>query len=100
MTTMTAQAGSTIELGTRREVLPGSRLAVSASVFKSDMDNARVTAPDGTSQNVDRKELKGVELGLSGRITDAWTVFGGYTYLSAASRRRTMPAWARAARRP
>jgi catecholate siderophore receptor len=75
------QTSRSIELGTKWEVLPGGRLSASAAVFKSDMNNARVTAPDGSSQNVGRKELKGVELGLSGRITNAWTVFGGYTYL-------------------
>lgn len=75
------QKSRSIELGTKWEVLPGGRLSASAAVFKSDMDNARVTAPDGSTQNVGRKELKGVELGLSGRITKAWTVFGGYTYL-------------------
>ncbi|KFI06806.1 TonB-dependent siderophore receptor [Massilia sp. BSC265] len=75
------QKSRSIELGTKWEVLPGGRLSVSAAVFKNDMDNARVTAPDGTTQNVGRKEMKGVEFGLSGRITNAWTVFGGYTYL-------------------
>lgn len=75
------QKSRSVELGTKWEVLPGGRLSVSAAVFRSDMDNARVTAPDGTTQNVGRKELKGVEFGLSGRLTNAWTVFGGYTYL-------------------
>ncbi|BDT60315.1 iron transport receptor protein [Massilia varians] len=75
------QTSRSIELGTKWEVLPGGRLSLSAAVFKNDMNNARVTAPDGTSQNVGRKEMKGVELGLSGRITRDWTVFGGYTYL-------------------
>jgi len=75
------QKSRSIELGTKWEVLPGGRLSVSAAVFRSDMDNARVTAPDGTTQNVGRKELEGVEFGLSGRITRDWTVFGGYTYL-------------------
>ncbi|VXC73673.1 TonB-dependent siderophore receptor [Massilia sp. 9I] len=75
------QKSRSIELGTKWEVLPGGRLSLSAAVFKSDMDNARVTAPDGTTRNVGRKELEGVEFGLSGRITRAWTVFGGYTYL-------------------
>ncbi len=75
------QKSRSIELGTKWEVLPGGRLSASAAIFKSDMDNARVTAPDGSTQNVGRKELEGVEFGLSGRITNAWTVFGGYTYL-------------------
>jgi len=68
------------ELGTKWEVL-NSRLSLNAAVFQSKMNNARVTAPDGTSQNVGRKELKGLELGFSGKLTNAWQVFGGYTWL-------------------
>ena len=69
------------ELGTKWDVMPGGRLSLSGALFKSEMNNARVTAPDGTTQNVGRKEVKGVELGFSGKVTQAWTVFGGVTYL-------------------
>ena len=74
------QESKNFELGTKWEVLNG-RLSLNAAIFKSKMNNARVTAPDGTSQNVGRKELKGLELGFSGKLTNAWQVFGGYTYL-------------------
>ncbi|QNA89850.1 TonB-dependent siderophore receptor [Massilia sp. Dwa41.01b] len=70
------------ELGTKWEVLRG-RLSLNAALFQSKMNNARVTAPDGTTQNVGKKELKGVELGFSGKLTNAWQVFGGYTWLDA-----------------
>jgi len=69
------------ELGTKWDVMPGGRLSLSGALFKSDLNNARVTAPDGTTQNVGRREVKGVELGFSGKVTNAWTVFGGVTYL-------------------
>lgn len=71
------------ELGTKWDVMPGGRLSLSAALFKSELNNARVTAPDGTTQNVGRREVKGVELGFSGKIIPAWTVFGGVTYLDA-----------------
>jgi catecholate siderophore receptor len=74
------QESKNFEVGTKWEVL-NSRLSLNAAVFKSEMNNARVTAPDGTTQNVGRKELKGLELGFSGKLTNAWQVFGGYTYL-------------------
>jgi catecholate siderophore receptor len=77
------QRSRNIELGTKWDLLPGGRLSVTGALFKSTMNNARVTAPDGTSQNVGRKEIQGVELGFSGKLTSAWTVFGGYTYLDA-----------------
>ena len=69
------------ELGTKWDVMPGGRLSLTGAVFRSEMNNARVTAPDGTSQNIGRKEVKGVELGFSGKITQAWSVFGGVTWL-------------------
>lgn len=75
------QDSKNYELGTKWEVLPGGRLSLSAAIFRSEMNNARVTAPDGSTQNVGKKTLKGVELGVSGSITKQWQVFGGYTYL-------------------
>jgi len=75
------QRSKNIELGTKWDVMPGGRLSLTGAIFKSDMNNARVTAPDGTTQNVGRKEVKGVELGFSGKIMPQWSVFGGYTYL-------------------
>lgn len=74
------QESRNVEIGTKWEVLNG-RLSLNAALFQSKMNNARVTAPDGTTQNVGRKELKGLELGFSGKLTNAWQVFGGYTYL-------------------
>ena len=84
------QESKNFELGTKWEVLNG-RLSLNAAIFKSKMNNARVTAPDGTSQNVGRKELKGLELGFSGKLTNAWQVFGGYTYLDGVRRRQWLP---------
>jgi catecholate siderophore receptor len=77
------QRSRNIELGTKWDVLPGGRLSLTGALFKSTMNNARVTAPDGTTQNVGRKEIQGVELGFSGKLSSAWTVFGGYTWLDA-----------------
>jgi catecholate siderophore receptor len=77
------QRSRNIELGTKWDLLPGGRLSLTGALFKSTMNNARVTAPDGTSQNVGRKEIQGVELGFSGKLSSAWTVFGGYTWLDA-----------------
>ena len=77
------QRSRSVELGSKWDLLSDGRLSISGAIFKSTMDNARVTAPDGTSQNTGRKEVKGVELGFSGKLSRAWTVFGGYTYLNA-----------------
>ena len=76
------QTSKNIELGSKWEVLRG-RLSLNAALFQSRMNNARVTSPDGTQQNVGRKEVKGLELGFSGKLTNAWQVFGGTTWLDA-----------------
>jgi catecholate siderophore receptor len=77
------QRSRNIELGTKWDLLPGGRLSLTGALFKSTMNNARVTAPDGTTQNVGRKQVQGVELGFSGKLNPDWTVFGGYTWLDA-----------------
>jgi catecholate siderophore receptor len=74
------QDSKNFELGTKWEVL-ARRLSLSAALFRSEMNNARVTAPDGSTQNVGRKTVRGVEFGVSGSITSNWQVFGGYTWL-------------------
>jgi catecholate siderophore receptor len=66
--------------------IPNTRLAVTASVFDIRKDNALQTDPATgflQAQSGERQEVKGIELGVSGRITDAWTVSAGYTYLDA-----------------
>jgi catecholate siderophore receptor len=76
------QDSKNFELGTKWEVL-ARRLSLSAAYFESKMNNARTTAPDGTTENVGSKRVKGIELGASGNLTAKWAIFGGYTYLDA-----------------
>lgn len=76
------QDSKNFELGTKWEVL-ARRLSLSAAVFESKMNNARVSTGDGTSQNVGKKTVKGVEFGAAGAITSNWQVFGGITFLNA-----------------
>jgi catecholate siderophore receptor len=66
--------------------LPGSWLTATASVFKITKDNALQADPATgflLAQSGERQEVKGVELGLTGRVTPAWTISAGYTYLDA-----------------
>lgn len=66
------------EIGAKWNVLP--RLELSAAAFRLDHDN--VIAPDsnGRSILVDGERIEGVEIGLAGNITDAWSVMGGYAW--------------------
>jgi catecholate siderophore receptor len=74
------QDSKNFELGSKWEIL-ARKLSVSGAVFSSKMNNARVTNVDGTTQNVGKKSVKGIELGVSGALTANWQVFGGYTWL-------------------
>lgn len=69
-----------LELGTKWDLFD-NRLNLTAAIFHTVMDNARVTVDNGTSQNAGKKEINGVELGFTGQLTDAWSLYGGYTYL-------------------
>lgn len=66
--------------------LPRTRLTLTASIFDIKKDNALQTDPATgflQAQSGERQEVKGIELSLSGKVTDAWTVSAGYTYLDA-----------------
>jgi len=76
------QDSRSVELGTKWEVFD-RRMVLTSAIFQTRMNNARTTAPDGSTQNVGRKEVKGIEFGVAGSITREWQVFGGYTYLDA-----------------
>lgn len=71
-----------MELGTKWNVA-GQRLLLTAAIFRSEKDNARVAiAGRGSPQlNVGKQRVDGIELGFSGNPTARWNVFGGYTWL-------------------
>ena len=64
--------------------VPGTRLAATLSVFDVRKDNALQTDPATgvlQAQSGERQAVRGLELGLTGKITPAWTVSAGYAYL-------------------
>jgi catecholate siderophore receptor len=71
-----------VELGVKWDVTP--LLAASAAVYQLDRSNVVVPgAVAGTSILVDGQRSKGVELDLTGRVTQALSVMGGYAYQDA-----------------
>ncbi len=68
------------EIGAKWDVNPG--LSLTAAIFRLDRTNVVVPDPanPATSILVDGQRTKGVELGVSGQITEAWSVMGGYAY--------------------
>ncbi|MES1243399.1 MAG: TonB-dependent siderophore receptor [Acidobacteriota bacterium] len=71
------------EVGTKWDLLSG-RLAMSTAVFQAEKVNARTPGinPGDPAIVLDGEQrIRGVEIGGSGRITDRWTTFFGYTRL-------------------
>lgn len=68
------------EIGTKWDLLD-QRLALTAAIFRTEKDNARVLINTNTYQNVGKSRVDGIELTATGKITDKWQVFSGYTYM-------------------
>jgi catecholate siderophore receptor len=72
-----------LELGAKWDVLPD--LAASVALYQLDRSNVAITDPLDVTKTilVDGQRSKGLELGLSGNITPAWSIMGGYAYQDA-----------------
>jgi catecholate siderophore receptor len=74
------QKGTNQELGTKWNI-NGNKLAVTAAVFKSTNDNEIATNDDGSTVAVGQREVKGLELGLSGIVMQNWQISAGFAYM-------------------
>ena len=65
------------EIGAKWDINPN--LALTAAVYKLNRENVQVVDPTNVGQSilVDGQETKGFELGISGDMTDKWSIFGG-----------------------
>lgn len=73
------------ELGAKWD-LYGGDLSLTAALYKTEKDNARIEDPDtGDWINTGNSKGQGVDLGVAGRLTDRWSILAGYTYLDAES---------------
>jgi catecholate siderophore receptor len=76
-----AQKSFNYEIGTKWDFF-NRTLSTSLALFRSERTNIAVA--NDTSGNpavFGDQEVQGIELGVSGKITDAWLVFGGWSYL-------------------
>lgn len=70
-----------LELGTKWDLLD-EQLSLTAAIFRTEKTNARVTDPTTGLVVLDGdQKVTGFELGATGRLTDALSVWAGYTYL-------------------
>ena len=67
-----------VEVGAKWDIRPD--LALTTAVFKLDRTNVIIPISPTVSVLGDGQTNKGIEIGLAGRVTSAWSVMGGYTY--------------------
>jgi catecholate siderophore receptor len=70
------------ELGTKWDLFH-NRLSLSAAVFRTEKKNTRILVDSNTYQTAGESRVDGLELTASGKITEQWQVFAGYSYLKA-----------------
>ncbi|MFU0838945.1 TonB-dependent receptor [Pseudomonas fragi] len=68
------------ELGTKWDVFH-DRLSLTAAIFRTEKKNTRVLTDSFTYENAGESRVDGLEVSASGKITDKWQVFAGYSYL-------------------
>jgi catecholate siderophore receptor len=72
----------TYELGGKYDMFD-SKLSLSGALFQITQNNAveTVNSALGLYSEVGKTRVKGGELGIAGKVTDQWSLFGGYTYM-------------------
>ena len=81
------ERADTVEVGTKLDFL-NKRLGFTAALFQTKKDNAYTIDPvtgelaDGFSDSGEGRRIRGLELGLSGRITTNWAANIAYAYLT------------------
>jgi catecholate siderophore receptor len=68
------------EIGTKWDLM-NDRLSLTADIFRTEKDNARVQVDTTTYENAGKTRVQGVELSATGKLTDKWQVFAGYAYM-------------------
>lgn len=68
------------EIGAKWDVSP--ELSLTTAIYKLEREKVAITDPSNPTQTilVDGQETKGFELGIAGKITSQWSIFGGYAY--------------------
>jgi catecholate siderophore receptor len=80
---LSPEKNSTLELGTKLKLLSG-RIELTGALFDTRVKNVRISDPDDpTVQEAPfDQEVKGVELGASGYLTDIWEITANYSHLN------------------
>lgn len=80
------ERSDTYEIGTKLDFLDG-RLGLTGAIFQIDKDNAYTVDPttgeitNAFSDNGEGRRIRGVEMGVTGKITEDWMMNVAYAYL-------------------
>jgi catecholate siderophore receptor len=77
--TLAPEETRSLEAGVKWNV-SDNRLLLTAAVFRSEKTNAQSTDASGNTVLTGDQRVEGIELGVSGNLTDRWMLFGGYAY--------------------
>jgi catecholate siderophore receptor len=80
------------ELGAKLDWM-GGRLVTNAAIFRTQIDNAQTTDVDHPTRLIlgGNQRVEGIELGMTGRLTDKWEIVAGYTRLDGRTVASTTP---------
>ncbi len=72
-----------VEVGLKWDIHPG--LSATAAIYELDRTNVIVPDPNNATLSilVDGQRTRGAEVGLTGRVLEAWSIAGGYAYQDA-----------------
>ncbi|GAB2714814.1 TonB-dependent receptor [Halomonas garicola] len=82
---LSPEKSKTWELGAKWELMNG-RLGLTGALFRVDKDDVRERDANGDLYLAGEQRVQGVELGMTGELTDAWDVYANYTYLDSETR--------------
>jgi catecholate siderophore receptor len=74
------QRTTTYEVGTKWNLF-NENLALSLALFETRTNNLRVTSDTGAVSFIGDKRVRGIELGVSGNISDKLSLFGGWAHM-------------------
>ncbi len=72
------QKAKTTEIGAKWNAFD-QNLLVTAALFDTDVSNEITQGDDGIFYQTGKKNVKGVELAVVGKVTESWAISGGYT---------------------
>lgn len=79
-TVLDPERTESFEIGAKANLF-GDRLALSGALFRLTRKDAAIEVAPGLFEQAGEARVQGLELGVSGSVTDKWQVFGGYTWM-------------------